>query len=554
MKRLLLFPKKRAASLSALFLILSCLNMKGQTDDYKYFYRITFTDKGSYTPSSFLPSDLLSARALERREKSGIAAPDFRDLPVFHTYTEEIKSYGFTLHNTSKWMNSGLFKTKDEAETTQLEALPFVAEVKLVKRPSGKSAFSSKLDLHLAEDDPQAWDRPVRMLNGHALHNAGYDGTGVLIAVLDGGFLYADRATSLSPLHQRNGVRYTYDFINNNTYVYNYHIHGTAVLSVLAGKIDGAIRGSAPGADFLLLRTEDGSSEYPVEEDFWVAAAEFADSCGAGIITSSLGYSSFDDASMNYQFTDLDGNTAFITRAADIAVSKGILVVNSAGNERNKPWLRISAPSDGDSVLAVGAVNAERLIAAFSSAGPSADGQVKPDVSAMGVNIAVQSSEYGLARSSGTSFSCPVISGMAACLMEAIPEAGTLDILKAIRQSADRFLFPDSLYGYGIPDMGKALSMTEELFIDLPESGVRAGPNPTRGEIEFTFSDPPGNITVEVITATGSLVYRKNFGDYAGRSLRLSALNNREQGLYFVKLMTASGKHVFRIVKLRERS
>ncbi len=200
------------------------------------------------------------------------------------------------------------------------------------------------------------------MVNGYPLHNSGYDGTGILIAVLDGGFTYADKATSLAALRNRNGIKYTYDFVNRNQYVYSYHTHGTSVLSVLAGQISGAIQGTAPDADFLLLRTEDVSSEFPVEEDFWAAGAEFADSAGADIISSSLGYCTFDDFVMNYKFSDLDGNTAFVTRAADIAASKGILVVNSAGNERNKTWLRIIAPSDGDSVLAAGAVDGNNII------------------------------------------------------------------------------------------------------------------------------------------------------------------------------------------------
>ncbi|MBN1107708.1 MAG: S8 family serine peptidase [Bacteroidales bacterium] len=549
-KRFLIYGGR--ASL-ALLLILTCKQAKGQTEEFNYFYRVVFTDKGTYTPASFSPGDLLSEKAILRRQKSSIPFPDYRDLPVFQDYIEAVKSCGFTHHSTSKWMNSALFQTKDEADTEQLTLLPFVAEVKLVKKPVGKSTFSDKLDLAGTDDDTDAFDWPVRMLNGHSLQNAEYDGTGILIAVLDGGFLYADRASSLYTLRMRNGIKYTYDFVNKNPIVYGYHTHGTAVLSVLAGSLDGIMRGSAPDADFLLLRTEDGASEFPAEEDFWVAGAEFADSAGADIISSSLGYSTFDDPSMNYTFSDLDGNTAFITRAADIAASKGMVVVNSAGNERNKTWIRIIAPSDGDSVLAAGAVNADRVISSFSSAGPSADGQVKPDISAMGVNLLVQSSEMSLSRSSGTSFSCPVISGMAACLMEAIPEADNMDIIRAIRSSSDRFSLPDSLYGFGIPDMTKALITLESTHLDIPAGGVSFGPNPTAGDIEFTFSDPPGHIIAEIVSASGIKIYRKDYGDFAGRQLSLTALRNMEQGLYFVRFITSEGSFVFKIVKLRER-
>ena len=447
-----------------------------QAQDFSYFYRVSFRDKGANTPSMFSPSDLLSQRAIDRRIKSGIEVPDYTDLPVSREYINQVSALGFTLHCTSRWMNTALFKTKDEAETSPLLSFPFVSEVELVKRPAGKSSFADKLETITSADAPPPWDRPLTMVNGYPLHNAGYDGSGILIAVLDGGFTYADKASSLALLRSRNGIKYTYDFVNNNTYVYNYHTHGTMVLSVLAGQIINAIRGTAPDADFMLLRTEDGASEFPVEEDFWAAGAEFADSSGADIISSSLGYFTFDAPEMNHTYADLDGNTTFITRAADIAASKGIVVVNSAGNERNKPWLRIIAPSDGDSVLSSAAVDGYNKISAFSSAGPSADGQVKPDIATLGVSIVVQANETQLARLSGTSFSCPVLSGMTACLMEAVPEADVMEIIDALHSSADRYNNPDSLYGYGIPDMNRTLSILQDLYLvailEAPDDGA----------------------------------------------------------------------------------
>ena len=213
------------------------------------------------------------------------------------------------------------------------------------------------------------------MINGYPIHDSGYDGKNVLIAVLDGGFMNADQISSLNGLRNRNGIKATYDFVKKNKTVYNSSTHGTAVLSVLAGNLPGLIEGTAPGADYLLLKTEDVESEFPCEEDFWAAGAEYADSAGADIISSSLGYFNFDDSTLNYKYSDLDGKTAFVTRVADIAASKGILVVNSAGNERNSFWKRIIFPSDGDSVIAVGAVDGNNTISSFSSAGPSADGQ-----------------------------------------------------------------------------------------------------------------------------------------------------------------------------------
>jgi len=524
-----------------------------QAQEFSYFYRVSFRDKGANTLSMFSPSDVLSQRSIDRRLKSGIEVPDYNDMPVSREYINQISALGFTLHCTSRWMNTALFKTKDETETSPLLALSFVSDVELVKRPSGKSSFADKLETITTADDPPPYDRPLTMVNGYPLHNAGYDGSGVLIAVLDGGFLYTDRASSLALLRSRNGIKYTYDFVNNNTYVYSYHTHGTMVLSVLAGQISNAIRGTAPGADFLLLRTEDVTTEFPVEEDYWAAGAEFADSAGADIISSSLGYFTFDAPEMNHTYADLDGNTTFITRAADIAASKGILVVNSAGNERNKPWLRIIAPADGDSVLASAAVDGSNKISSFSSAGPSADGQVKPDIATMGVSIVVQANETQLARSNGTSFSCPVLSGMAACLMEAVPKADAMEIIDAIHSSADRYNNPDSLYGYGIPDMNRALLALQDLYLVIPDNESVVSPNPTTGEIEIIFNQPPGRLRTEVVTTAGIVIYSKDYGEYAGRNLRLTALNNREQGLYLIRLATANGTYTHKVIKLRDK-
>jgi len=543
------FKRSRAGILLAILFISSSLPSEAQI--YTFFYRVYFRDKGANSPTSYTASELLSQRAIDRRAKSGIEAPDYRDLPVFDEYIRQVSALGFKLHCTSKWMNTALFKTTASANTAPVLALPFVSEVKVVKN-NAKSQHSEKLDITTTNAESPSYDRHITMVNGYPLHNSGYDGTGILIAVLDGGFTYADKATSLAALRNRNGIKYTYDFVNRNQYVYSYHTHGTSVLSVLTGQISGAIRGTAPDADFLLLRTEDVSSEFPVEEDFWATGAEFADSAGADIISSSLGYCTFDDIFMSYKYSDLDGNTAFVTRAADIAASKGMLVVNSAGNERNKTWLRIIAPSDGDSVLAAGAVDGNNLISAFSSAGPSADRQVKPDNSALGVSIVIQSSETQLARSSGTSFSCPVLSGMAACLMEAVPEANNIQIINALHSSADRFNSPDSLYGYGIPDMSKALQLLQNIHLVVPENGSTVGPNPTRGEIEFIFSEDPGHIVAEVVTSAGTTIFKKDFGDYAGRSLRLTALNNMKQGIYFVRLKTGTGTFKYKIIKLND--
>ena len=524
--------------------------LNGQGTNYQYYYRVYFTDKGENIISNFTPLELLSERAVKRREKAGIPVPDIRDIPVSETYIDLIASFGFRLHCTSKWMNSALFRTETLSDLNSLTSLPFVLDVKIVKSPSTKSHFKDKLDFTYEISDPSGYDRPLSMVNGFPLHHSGYTGKGILIAILDGGFLYSDKASSLTSLRSRKGIKGTYDFVSNNKLVYDYHYHGTSVLSVLSGNIPGVIEGTAPGADFLLLRTEDSGSEFPVEEDFWVAGAEYADSAGADIISSSLGYSTFDDPSLGYKYSDMDGNTTFITRAADIAASRGILVFTSAGNERNKEWIHIIAPSDGDSVIAIGAVDGNNMTSAFSSSGPSADGRIKPDNVAMGVNIPVQISQDIIARSSGTSFSCPVVSGITACLMQAVPKAINSEIIKVLHSAADRFGKPDSLYGYGIPDMVLALSKLQDTYVAKPDTESVISPNPSTGDIEITFRHTPEKLTVEIFSGNGRLIFKNVFPEYTGRSIRIDQLQNRDQGLYIVRLITGNGTFVHKVIKI----
>ena len=540
---------KRTTGAFVLMILFLCDNLAGQNGSYNYFYRVYFKDKGANNPDDFLPESLLSQRALERRAKSDITVPDHRDLPVYSGYVNQIAALGYTLHSTSKWMNTALFKTGTTADLNQLTELPFVKDVRIVKSPAAKSSYEDKLDFPTSDEEDPPFDRPIAMVNGYPLHDSGFDGKGILIAVLDGGFLNADRIPSLDNLHIRKGIKKTYDFVRNNEFVYSYHNHGTAVLSVLAGEIDGMIHGTARGADYMLFRTEDVTSEFPVEEDFWVSGAEYADSCGADIISSSLGYFNFDDPSLNYKFSDMDGNSAFVTRAADIAASKGILVVNSAGNERNKEWKRIIAPSDGDSVVAVGAVDGNNIISVFSSAGPSADGGVKPDNTTMGVSVTVQTNPASLARSNGTSFSCPVLSGMAACLMQAVTKATNIEVIDALHYSSDRYQSPDSLYGFGIPDMTKALKKLQDMRVSTPDEICIAGPNPTHGNLEITFRQEPGHLVTELFSLTGVKIFRREYKEYAGRVLRLTELNNREQGMYFLRLITEHGTRVIKVIK-----
>jgi hypothetical protein len=521
----------------------------GQEPVYTYFYRIYFRDKGENIIGSYTAEKLLSTKAVARRLNAGITVPDFNDIPVSKNYINQISSAGLILHSTSKWLNTALFKASLLVDTKILLGFPFVSEVKIVKSPIKSSGFYNKLDFQIEQSDLTPYDRPITMVNGYPLHASGFNGKNILIAVLDGGFINADIISSLTNLRSRNGIKKTRDFVTNKESVYTGSTHGTAVLSVLAGEIPGYIQGTAPGADYLLLRTEDADSEFPCEEDFWAAGAEYADSAGADIISSSLGYYNFDDPNLNYTYSDLDGKTAFVTKAAEIASSKGILVVNSAGNERTKTWKRIIFPADGYNVVTAGAVDGNNLIAPFSSAGPSADGRIKPDNVTMGVSVAVQTTSDLPGRSNGTSFSCPVLSGMIACLMQAVPKALNADIIEFLHTSADRHNSPDSLYGYGIPDMLTTLHKLKE-YVDAPPEKTFIGPNPTTGNLEINFRQPPGFTTIEIISITGKLIWRKDFPDIQGKSLSLAELQGKEQGIYLIRIISEIGVNVQKIIKV----
>jgi subtilisin family serine protease len=525
--------------------------ISGQEKTYTYFYRVYFKDKGLTNISDLSLSDLFTAKAVERRIKSGTPAADFRDIPVNSGYIEQVSSLGFKLHCKSRWLNTALFKTETIADVNRLVSLPFISDVRIVKKPSGKSDHSDKLSFTTSQSDIPTYDRPLAMLNGLSVHNSGFNGKGILMAVLDGGFKNADQISSLSDLRNRNGIAGTFDFVKNSPSVYDYHNHGTAVLSVLAGSITGSIGGTAPGADFWLLRTEDTETEFPVEEDYWVAGAEFADSLGADIISSSLGYFTFDDFALNYKYSDMDGNTAFITRAADIAASRGILPVNSAGNERDNAWIHIIAPSDGDSVLAIGAVDGGNIISAFSSAGPSSDRRIKPDVVAQGVSVPVQVNASVIERSAGTSFSCPIISGMCACIMQAVPEATNYDIISALHESSDKYLTPDSLYGFGIPDIARTISLIQEKLVIKPDDESLAYPNPFNEQLKIAFRQAPSQLMVEIFNWSGKLMARIIYNEYVSRSVTLDYFKDLPPGIYIIRLTTRNDVQTHKVMKIR---
>ncbi len=350
--------------------------------------------------------------------------------------------------------------------------LPFVKEVQLTKPDiTVKSAFNKFNDFE--GDDNVLIDTSlyglsvyqIGLMNGQFLHNQNYKGQGMQIAVLDGGFYHADEYPAFDSLWANNQILGTRDFVDPTVSFFQTNYHGMSVLSCMGGNIPGQLIGTAPKASYWLIRSEDTDTEYLVEEDNWVAAAEFADSAGCDIISTSLGYYTFNDASMNHTYADMDGKTTRVTKGANIAFSRGMLVFASAGNEGTYSWKHIIAPADGDDVIAVGAVNRDSVAAPFTSLGPASDGDVKPNVSAVGWNTYLETNNGDLGHLSGTSFSAPVMAGMAACLWQMYPDATARNVKNIIEMSCNKYNNPDSVVGYGIPDMAKA---GFEMISDLP--------------------------------------------------------------------------------------
>ena len=430
-------------------------------------YIVRLKHKGGSTFSLSNPGAYLSTRALDRRSRYGISI-DSLDLPVSPPLLSQIRSIpNLTVLNVSKWLNAVCIQTTDPGVINTLTALPFVRSVDglaaRIQQPAGKQKFETESDTTI-ESSPLRVNsdyfnygtgslNEIRLHKGEFLHNIGLRGQGMQIAVLDGGFLNYTSLKAFDSINANGQVLSTWDFVGGNSSVSEDHPHGMQCLSTMAANIPGQFIGKAPKASFHLFRTEDVASEYPIEEFNWVCGAERADSTGADLVSSSVGYYDFDNSIFNYSYAQMDGNTSLSSIGGDIGARKGLLIVNSAGNEGGNAWKYIITPADADSVLCVGAVNVSGTVGGFSSYGPSADGQIKPDVASVGVSAMIQGTGNTVVTGSGTSFAAPNMAGLTACLWQGFPEYPNMRIIQTLRESADRFANPDDRTGYGIPNL-----------------------------------------------------------------------------------------------------
>ena len=437
---------------------LLALSIGQASAEKNYKYRVNLKDKSGTEYSIDRPQAFLSERAIERRNRQQLPIEE-TDLPVSQQYLKELLGTGAKLVTTSKWNNTVVLEVSDTTLMDKVKEMSFVTGVKKVwTQPDSIPPRNKSRKKEVTNEVKEAghhYGKAFRQINihgGDSLHAAGFTGKGMHVAVIDAGFYNADRIKFFKNMDLLG----TRDFVNPNSDIYEENSHGMKVLSCMAANIKDVFVGTAPDASYWLLRSEDQDTEQPIEEDYWAAAIEFADSVGVDVINTSLGYYEFDKGYGGYRYRDLDGHTSLMSHSASMAADKGIVVVCSAGNSGNDAWKKVTPPGDAEHVLVVGALNCELKNAEFSSVGNTSDGRVKPDVMAIGKGSVVSGNDGSVSKANGTSFSSPIMCGVVTCFWQACPWLTAKEVVKAVQQAGDRVDFPDNIYGYGVPNLWKA--------------------------------------------------------------------------------------------------
>ncbi|MDP4264046.1 MAG: S8 family serine peptidase [Bacteroidota bacterium] len=457
-----------------LSLLILCFLVVSESQAQFTRYVVKLKNKGGTPYTIANPSAYLSQRAIDRRARYGIAI-DSTDLPVPPSYITQIRNIpNLIVLNVSKWLNSVTIQTSDPNAITAINALPFVQSASAIGARTGVAGPGKyREEENIRPVDPFV-ERiegiegdyfnygtnsftEIHLHKGEFLHDVGLRGQNMQIALLDAGFTNYTSLKAFDSINLNGQVLGTWNFVLGNTNL-NVHVHGMECLSTIAANIPGQFIGKAPKAGFYLYCTEEDPAENPIEEHNWACGAEKADSSGADVISTSLGYTTFDNPVFDHTYADMNGNTTMAAIAADLAAKKGLLVFAANGNDGGDTWHYLSTPADGDSVVAVGAVSATGIVGNFSSYGPSSDGRIKPDVASIGVSALIEGTGNTVAAGSGTSFACPNMAGLGTCLWQGFPEFNNMRIVRALKEAGSIFNAPDNRIGYGIPDMKAAFS------------------------------------------------------------------------------------------------
>lgn len=508
---------------------------------------VYFKDKPNKASFYANPASELSQKSLNRRTSLGIALND-QDAPIETAYIQNVKNLGYTVTDFSKWLN-GVAVLATKAQIADLKTKTFVSNVEsfIVHENGGKmqtekiNKFDDYNKNSLANFNYGSGAAQIDQVNLRPLHVAGFTGAGMTIAVIDTGFPTVDTGSVYARVRNNNQIKGGYNFINKTTDIYNTALnnHGSSCFGTIAGFVENQFVGSAPDADFYLYATEDAVNEIPQEQLYWIEAAEEADRKGVDVISTSLGYYDFDDSRYSLIYSDMDGKKSFIARGAEIASDKGIFVVVANGNEAQKPWKYLITPADNKKVFSIGAVTVNGNSSGFSSFGPNASGDIKPDASARGSNTF-----FGLNNSvtsgSGTSFAAPLAAGGITCLLQAMKTTSRETVKNMLRQKSSLFPSSDPQKGFGILNFGKVL----EAFLATTESvkgtGLKIVPNPVGEILNFQFSEQI--VSVQIYDSLGRII----------KSLptaKNSNVSELKTGIYFLKVKTANSEYIEKFTK-----
>lgn len=540
---------KQTFQIALLLLVAGSLYAQRVAPDTYWFY---FTDKNDngYTVSE--PEQFLTQRSIDRRGWQNLPV-DQSDMPVTKKYTDSLTAMGLNVLFTSKWLNGALISSTDTSLVDTLYYLSFVDTIPW--KPSVYDLYYPKPSSTKRFEDPYPtppeYSYGISYDQNHQLkldfmHSKGFSGNGVLLAVLDAGFLYMEGLPAFESAYANGKIRATKNFVNRNAGVYESHTHGMHVSSIIMANWPNNLIGTAPDVDLLLALTENVASETRIEEFSWIAGAEWADSLGADILNTSLGYTTFDDPSTNYSYEDLDGKTAHISVANSMTAAKGMVSVTSAGNSGSDPWYYIGTPADATDILAVGAADRTGMLANFSSRGPTYDHRIKPDVTAMGSKTAIQNWDSTATQGSGTSYSSPLIAGAAAVLWQAYPSLTAKELIRWIIESGDRYEFPDIEYGYGIPSFRAAYYAITSVENSALSGNLKIYPNPFADYINIDISEPAfEGFELTVFDIQGRTVFKKQ-QVMPGRTELPESL---QPGLYIFEIKNEALQHRSRLIK-----